>query len=50
MGKGQKAGKGYGNKSQTVVTSSINVPSPQNYNIRSLFDSCKKGYIFGMGR
>jgi hypothetical protein len=29
---------------------SANVPSPQNYTIKSLFDGCKKGYIFGIGR
>ena len=49
MGKGQKAGIGYGSKAE-VLNSSVLVPSPQNYSIRSLFDGCKKGYIFGIGR
>lgn len=33
-----------------MVNSTIDVPSPQDYSIRSLFDGCKKGYIFGIGR
>ena len=40
---------GYGSK-MPILTSSVHVPSPQVYNIRSLFEGCKKGYIFGIGR
>ena len=49
IGNGQKAGIGYGSKIK-MTNSTVEVPSPHNYSIRSLFDGCKKGYIFGIGR
>jgi hypothetical protein len=29
---------------------SLNTPSPNKYNIKSIFEDCKKGFGFGVGR
>lgn len=45
-----KAAIGYGRKVEMTRKSTLDFPPPNKYSIKSIFDDCKKGYAFRLGR
>jgi len=45
-----KAAIGYGRKQDLVLKGVADFPPPNKYSIKSIFDECKKGYGFRLGR
>lgn len=45
-----KASIGFGKKDDMVQRNVVAYPSPNKYSIKSIFDDCKKGYGFRLGR